>query len=106
MINVSKDTKNFNPSEISSTDSDEFKLIEKTIHEIIPDTSIIPTVCIGATDSRYFLNLSNNIYRYSPIILNESELKIFHGINEKISITNYERLIRFYSRLIENSGDN
>jgi len=103
VVTISKDFQSFNPSPISPIDSDGFNLIQTTIHEIIPGTVIVPTVSIGATDSRYYSKLSDNIYRYSPIVLNIEELKMVHGINERISVENYNRLVAFYYRLMENS---
>ena len=35
---------------------------------------------------------------------NSDDLKRFHGTNERLSVEGYADMIRFYRRLIENSG--
>ena len=104
VVTVSKGFQSFNPSPISPIDSDGFNLLQTTIHEIIPGTIVVPTVSIGATDSRHYSNLSDNVYRYSPIVLNIEEVQMVHGLNEKISVDNYNRLVAFYYRLMENNN--
>jgi carboxypeptidase PM20D1 len=64
---------------------------------------VAPGLFIGFTDSRHFIGLSDDIYRFAPLQLNQSELSSLHGINEKISVANYKKLIHFYQQLIQNS---
>lgn len=91
------------PTKVSDTDSFGFTVLQKTSREIFPDAAVAPALMIAATDSRHFQNLSDNIFRYSPVQLQNADLARIHGFNERISIENYKRLIRFYSRLIRNS---
>jgi len=60
VVTVSKGFQSFNPSPISPIDSHGFKLLQTTIHEIIPGTIVIPTVSIGATDSSDCVLLSSD----------------------------------------------
>jgi len=59
---------------------------------------------LGATDSRHFKDVSPNIYRFVPYHINEETLVSFHGVNERISVQDYENAIRFYIQLIKNSN--
>ena len=47
--------------------------------------------------------LSENVYRFFAIKLNQNILKSFHGINERIAVSEIENMIRFYHQLILNS---
>jgi len=47
--------------------------------------------------------LTTNVYRFLPITLKPDDAKRYHGIDERISVEDYERLIRFYAQLIRNS---
>jgi len=58
---------------------------------------------VGGTDSKHFKNVSDNIYRFLPIHINSRNIKSFHGINERISVIDFENAIRFYVQLIQNS---
>ena len=58
----------------------------------------------GATDSRHFDGVADNIYKFSPVRARSEDLKRFHGTNERISTTNYVELIQFWHQLIRNSA--
>ncbi len=92
-----------NPSPISSPEEFGFKVIQKTIQQIMPKSVVTPNLVIAATDARYYYLVSDNVYRYTPILIERSDLSRFHGINERLSVENYTRLIAFYYQLIKNS---
>jgi carboxypeptidase PM20D1 len=91
------------PPPVSSQDAFGFEVIEKTIREVIPDAVVAPSLVIGRTDARYYASVSDQIYRFTPVVLNRSDLQRIHGLNERISQDNYRRMIRFYRLLIMNS---
>ena len=92
-----------NPSPISGTNTFGYQVIQKSVQEIFPNVIVAPSLVVAATDSRYFYELSENIYRFMPVSIDRSELEGFHGINERISLENYQQMIRFYRQLILNS---
>jgi carboxypeptidase PM20D1 len=57
---------------------------------------------VAASDSRHYAALTKNIYRFLPITLRSEDAKRYHGINERISLQDYERCVRFYLQLIRN----
>ena len=88
---------------MSPTDSYGFKTIQKTIGETFGDIIVSPTLVVAGTDSKHFKNVSDNIYRFLPIHINPENIKSFHGINERISVNDFENSVRFYVHLIQNS---
>lgn len=95
---------NSNPSTVSPTDNEGYKTINTTIKQIFENTHTAPNLVIAATDSRHFGNVSKNIYRFVPYHINEDNINTFHGIDERISVEDYEDAIRFYRQLILNSN--
>lgn len=91
-------------SNLSSTEAFGFKVLNKTVKELFPDVLTSPNLVVGATDSRHYKLLSPNIYRFSPIHLNENTKKSFHGLNERLSLSDFKNGIRFYINLIRNSN--
>ena len=91
------------PSKVSSTSSFGYKTLHKTISEIYPTALVTPYLVVAGTDSRHFNDISDNIYRFSPIKINKGNIKSFHGLNERLSISDFENSIRFYHQLIKNS---
>ena len=92
-----------NPPPISPSESFGFQVIQKTIAEAFPEVVVAPSLVIAATDARHYTGLSKNIYRFSPVTVNRSDLKTIHGIDEKISTEAYKDMIRFYRLLFLNS---
>lgn len=88
------------PSVVSDTTSNSFKLLNQTIRNVYPDAMVAPYLVVGATDSRHYAGLSNNIYRFMPVRMQPEDLKRFHGTNERISIENFSDMVQFYVQLL------
>jgi len=91
-------------SKVAATDAAGFRLINKTLRQLHPDVIVAPGLMIGATDSRHFDGVADNVYKFSPVRAKLEDLKRFHGTNERISTDNYVELIQFYHQLISNSA--
>jgi carboxypeptidase PM20D1 len=92
-----------NPSGISDTATLGFRLIHQTIKRCFPDVIVTPNLVVGATDSRFYKNVSKNIYRFMPVRMTDEDLKRFHGTNERISITDFKNVVLFYVEMIKGS---
>ncbi|MFT4807416.1 MAG: carboxypeptidase PM20D1 [Paraglaciecola sp.] len=91
-------------SAVSPTDNIGFKLIESSIRRLDDNILVSPYLVLGATDSRHFQNLSDNIYRFMMVSLNPTTLKQFHGLNEQISVQDYLNAIQFYYAMLEQTA--
>jgi carboxypeptidase PM20D1 len=91
------------PSSVSDIESPSFTLLHRTIRQTAPEAIVAPSLLVAATDSRHYSALTRNIYRFLPITLRPEDTKRYHGIDERISIQDYERCVRFYAQLIRNS---
>ena len=92
------------PSAVSPAEGWAFETITRSIREVLPEVVVTPYLVIAATDARHYGIVSNNVYRFSPMELKGEDLARIHGTNERISIENYGRMIRFYHRLIQNAA--
>jgi len=99
---ISASPGSFQASPVSSTDTDFFRTIQKTISQLYPDTLVAPYLSISASDSRHFDKSKPNIYRFSPIPLNKNDLKRIHGKDERISEKDFKKAVYFYQRLLVN----
>ena len=103
-IKIEKSPGSSEASKVAATDAAGFQLINKTLRQLHPDVIVAPGLMIGATDSRHFDGIADNVYKFSPVRATTSDLKRFHGTNERISTDNYVELIQFYHQLISNSA--
>jgi len=92
------------PSPISSLTSDAWRWIEESVGEVF-NNPIAPSVMVGNTDTRWYWDLSDDIYRFSPVELNIKDVKMFHGLNERISVKGMGGIVQYYEKLIKKSSN-
>lgn len=91
-------------SPVSDTHSEAFAYLSKTIAEIFPGTPVVPYVVMGGTDCRRFYSLTDNVYRFNPFPFGAGIGTLPHGTDERVGVAGLEDAVRFYARLISNSG--
>jgi carboxypeptidase PM20D1 len=92
------------PSAVSSATSEAFGLIARTARQAAPGEGLVvaPYLVIGATDSRHFAPLADDVYRFVGAKIVKADLARVHGTDERIAVGEYARAIRFYARLLRN----
>ena len=88
----------------SSTNSRGFTTIERTIRQVFPDAFVAPSLVVAGTDSRHYQSLARDVYRFTPMVLGQSDLARLHGTNERISVEGYRDCVRFYVQLLINES--
>jgi carboxypeptidase PM20D1 len=89
------------PSPYTPPTSTGFKYIQRAVRSVHPDTPVAPALMIGNTDTRWYWALSDQIYRYNPVLLEKADIDRIHGVDERISLKNYDDCINFYYHLIK-----
>jgi len=89
-------------SPISKTDNLAFKYVKEEIKKAYPDVSITPYIMLGGTDSRFYSEITESVYRFSPVRMDQSELNKIHGKNESIKKTALAEAVYFYKEFIKN----
>ena len=87
-------------SKVAPTQSAQYRLLATTIREVFPDVLVAPGLMVAGTDSMHFGEISDHIFKFSPVRANSQDLKRFHGTNERLAVANYADAIRFYHRLL------
>lgn len=87
-------------SPVTSTDSLEWKYLEKVCHKIYPDAYIMPYVMTGGTDCRHFTAVSDNCIRFCPMRMTMKQLSGMHGIDENVNIEAVGEAVEFYKEFI------
>ncbi|MDR2740546.1 MAG: M20/M25/M40 family metallo-hydrolase [Treponema sp.] len=76
-----------------------WKEMAEALEAACPGTPALPFLMVATTDSRHYQGLAKGIFRFSPHKLNPEELALIHGHDERISVENFDRGIRFYEAL-------
>jgi carboxypeptidase PM20D1 len=84
-------------SAVTPMNSIGYQKISTAIKSSYADLLTSPFLMIGATDSRYFGEVSSNIIKFSPMI----DPIGFHGINERVSLESYKTSLWFYEQLLK-----
>ena len=91
------------PSRVSSTDSDAWKMLAG-LAAVESQAPVVPGLVTAGTDSRYLAPVATDVYRFQPLRLSVNDTKMIHGTDEHITVANVERMVRFYQRLIETAA--
>jgi carboxypeptidase PM20D1 len=93
-----------NPSPISNPQAPAYEIVEKTIRQVFPDVVVAPGLVMGGTDSKHFVGVSDNIYRFVPFRIDRENVNSVHGINERIAVGDYLGIVAFYAQLMQNAA--
>ena len=97
--------KGHNPPAISSTESDEYKLIVSIMEKKYPGIKFIPALLYGGTDSRFYSDLTptKSVYRFTGLLY-DSRWGGAHQVNEHIACDILADNVDFFVNLIQSYG--
>ncbi len=104
-ITVQESDEERRSSPVSSTNTPAYALLSNAIDQVFDNTPAAPFLVTGATDSRHYTEICQNVYRFSPFLVSKEEMGRIHGIGERISVKNLEQMARFFTYLIQLWGD-
>lgn len=92
------------PTSVSAVDDPAFRMVQRTIREVTSDSVVVaPYLVPGATDSRYYADATDRVYRFRPYTLTPAKRGLIHGTNERIAIEGYRTMVRFYVQALRNA---
>jgi acetylornithine deacetylase/succinyl-diaminopimelate desuccinylase-like protein len=103
--NILKDTEietiQYHPPSLSPTNTNAYRLVVDAIKESLGDVPVLPTICAGATDSRYTRELGIPSYGIGMMTYNiDTAMKAsVHGNDEKLDVESLRVKTDFLVRL-------
>lgn len=88
------------PSAVSPAEGPGWQLLQDAVAQVYPGTIVAPYVMLGASDSRHFTAISDNVYRFTPFQMSTEERGTLHARNERIRVSTFLRGIEFYRELL------
>ena len=92
------------PSPVSAVDSAGYVTLNKTIRQVYKGVLVAPALDLGATDSRHYVDVADDVYRFAPLWMTEGDLARIHGANERIGKDDYLRCVQFFAQFIRNAA--
>ena len=92
------------PPAVSRVDTPAFRTLQRTVEQVTADSVVVtPYLVPGRTDSDYYAEHSNAVYRFIPYQLGPDDRSRIHGPNERIAVKDYRSVVRFYMQIIQNA---
>ena len=89
------------PSPVSPWRGEAWRTLSRTVNATLgEDVVTTPYLQLGASDSRWFTLISDNVYRFTPFLLSRDERDALHSHNERIRVDVWLRGIGFYKALV------
>jgi len=92
------------PSPVSDIHSEAYRWIAMAIRQVFPDIAIVPALDVSTGDSRHYLGITDQVFRFRPYRRNPTDAGRVHGVDERVAISNYAEFIRFFIQLMRNSA--
>lgn len=84
-----------------------YSVLSGTIRALYGEEMIVaPGLMTGNTDTRYYWDLTEHIFRYGPGWDPEEDMFAgAHTVNEKVSVVNHVRVVQWYSLFVRNMDE-
>lgn len=83
-------------SATTSTSGTAYRKVDSIVKKSYSGVLSAPFLLIGATDSRHFTEVSDNIIKFSPMM----DPIGFHGIDERVSLESYQHSLWFFEQFL------
>jgi carboxypeptidase PM20D1 len=89
-------------SKVSDLHDANGKFVVAAIRDTFSGIPVAPVVTTGATDSRHYLSIADDVYRLDPFHMGPDDMSRIHGTNERLAIGDIGPAVAFYMRLMQN----
>ena len=100
LIEISYDTWDNIPA-IADHTGGGFAVIEAAILSVYPEAIVLPSLLTATTDTRHYVDLVDNQYRFHGVEMATSQLTSIHGTDEYVGIESYQKSIELARNMIE-----
>lgn len=90
------------PPPTSRVGSPGWQVVERATREAWPGqpVAVAPWLLTGGTDARWFTPLADDVYRFTGFTLKPEDVTRPHGVDERIAVGDYRRVIEVYYRVL------
>ena len=95
---------NTEPSPVAPSEGAGWNVLRESIEASFPDSAVAPFLVVGGTDARYFRRREIPSYGFLPVVLDREAMRIFHGVNERLPVPQFEAAIGFYADFLRRAA--
>jgi carboxypeptidase PM20D1 len=78
-----------------------FTVISAAAKRLYPEAVVVPSLLIATTDTRHYIDLADNQYRFQGMLIDSSQARSVHGTNEYIAVQSYENTIAIAREMMQ-----
>jgi carboxypeptidase PM20D1 len=78
-----------------------YAVISAAVTSVYPQAVVVPSLLIATTDTRHYIDLSDNQYRFQGMIIETSQARSIHGTNEYLGVQSYENSIEVARQMMQ-----
>lgn len=90
----------WDPSPTSPTAGPGWDHLQSAIAWIWPDVIVSPSLLVAATDGRHYTAITDRVYRFAPLQVNDVDRRRLHGTDERVAVADVARAVRFYQTIL------
>lgn len=88
---------------VSKTGNKSWLAIHEGINKVYPGTISMPGMIPATTDARYYIALSDSVYRFHGVKSSPAEFSSIHGNDERIGVESFAKAVRVAEEIIKSS---
>lgn len=78
-----------------------YAVIQAAIESVYPEAVVVPSLLVAVTDTRHYIDLVDNQYRFQGVELATSQATSIHGTDEYVGVASYEKSIEIARKMLE-----
>ena len=78
-----------------------YAVIAAAVASVYPDTLVVPSLLTATTDTRHYIDLADNQYRFHGVMIASSQVESVHGTDEYIDVASYEKSIEIARQMMK-----
>lgn len=94
------------PSPESSSTNDAYNAFTAATLAQFGDIPIAPFLTLQNTDTRHYIDIADDNYRFAPFIFEPADLERIHGTNERVRVDTLPRAAAWYEEMIRRTAGN
>jgi len=92
------------PSPQSSIESGGYRAIEYAVEAIFGPVPAAPFLTLQGTDTRHYIDLADDNYRFTPFVYHTDDIQRIHGTDERVKIDDLARAAAWYEALMRRAA--
>jgi carboxypeptidase PM20D1 len=92
-------------SPVADPASASFELLRASLAEVMPDVIAAPYLTVAGTDTKHYVDLAENSYRFNALRAGPDDLTRAHGVNERVAVANYAECVAFSAAVMRRATE-